>query len=115
MRLRYLISGALLTLLTGCGGDGDSGTAEPVIIREASGVLVHDGQLLIVDDSVNGAYFKVPLDSRQPGTVIELNEALPVRIQLPKVGIWVDLEGIEMLTDGRLALLSERLRSIVGE
>ncbi|MCW5979186.1 MAG: hypothetical protein KIT09_14010 [Bryobacteraceae bacterium] len=91
------------------------GPAEPATIDEASGVAYHDGDLYIVDDSVNGAYFRIPLKGRIFGPVIPLNDMKPIRVELPEVGIWIDLEGIDFLADGRIVLLSERLHSLVGE
>ena len=108
---RDLIICGVAALLAGCGDQ----TAETVIIREASGVVVHDDHLCIVDDSVPGAYFEVPLEGVKPGDVISLNDANPVMVELPRLGIWIDLEAIERLADGRMVVLSERLRSIVGD
>ncbi|MCP5119133.1 MAG: hypothetical protein GY953_50675, partial [bacterium] len=101
----------MLALLAGCVAEAP----EPAVIREASGVIFHEGNLLVVDDSIPGTFFRVPLTERKPNTVIALNDANPVKVELPRIGIWIDLEGIEVLADGRLVLLSERLRSIVGE
>jgi hypothetical protein len=100
----------LLSLLAAC-----SGTTPPgATIKEASGVIRHGDQLYVADDSANGAYFRVPL-REGCGPIIPLNDFDPVRVDLPRVGIWVDIEGIDCLADGRIALLSERLRSLVGE
>ena len=90
-------------------------TAQKAVIEEASGVGYHNGDLFVVDDSLNGAFFKVPLKGKKFESVIPLNDFDPVTIALPEVGIWVDLEGIDFLADGRVILLSERLHSLVGE
>ena len=83
-------------------------------ITEASGVTCLGDELLIVDDSVNGAYFRVSLNGRT-GPLIPLNDSGPVKVDLPRIGVWIDLEGIDVLGDGRVVLLSERLRCLVGE
>ena len=67
----------------------------------------------MVDDSVPSAYFKARLDAH-PGVVIPLNQLRQERVDLPGIGLWVDLESIDFLADGRLVMLSERLRSMIG-
>src|SRR5258705_13118832 len=55
-RIRLVVS--LLLFLVACSTPpGDSGTE----VREASGVFRQSDSLLVVDDSVSGAYFKVSL------------------------------------------------------
>lgn len=71
--------------------------------------------MCIVDDSVNGAYFRIPLRGLTFGPLISLNMLNPERVELREVGPWVDLEGIDCLADGRIAVLSERIRGLVGE
>jgi hypothetical protein len=68
--------------------------------------------LLVVDDSDVGAYFRVPI-GRLPGPLFDLNSLKPQRIPLKNKGLGVDLESIGVLADGRVVLLSERLRSLV--
>lgn len=110
MSANYLIVCLLVLLLSACSG----GTAPSATIVEASGVIRLGDELCIVDDSANGAYFRVRVSERS-GPLIPLNDFHPVRVELPRVGIWIDLEGIECLADGRIVLLSERLRCLVGE
>ncbi len=81
-------------------------------IREASGVTRMGDSLLIVDDSDVGAYFKVTI-GKLPGPLFDLNSLKPQRVMLKQSGLGVDLESIGVLADGRIVLLSERLRSLV--
>lgn len=90
-----------------------SGPSAEVV--EASGVTPCDGHLCVVDDSVQGAYFRLSLPPDAQGKLIALNDLHPVKVKLANVGLLVDLEGIDQLADGRLVLLSERLHSLVGE
>lgn len=82
------------------------------LIREASGVTRMGDSLLIADDSDVGAYFRVPIN-KLPGPLFDLNSLKPQRIPLHARGLGVDIESIGVLADGRVALLSERLRSLV--
>jgi len=102
----------LIALLLG-GSQASPPPTTPIL--EASGVVCQNGHLLIVDDDAPGVYFQIPLpEDAAPGSVITLNEAYPVRVELPNLGIWIDLESIGLLADGRIVVLSERLRSLVG-
>ena len=83
-------------------------------IREASGVVRMGDSLLIVDDSEIGAYFKVTI-GKLPGPLFDLNKLKPQRIALRERGLGVDIESIGVMADGRVALLSERLRSLVSD
>jgi hypothetical protein len=81
-------------------------------IREASGVARIGRHLLIADDSTVGQYFRVTLP-RVPKPLMILNELDPQPVRLKQASLAIDLEGIEVLADGRVAVLSERLRSLV--
>ena len=83
-------------------------------IREASGVVRMGDSLLIADDSEIGAYFKVTI-GKLPGPLFDLNKLKPQRIALRERGLGVDIESIGVMADGRVALLSERLRSLVSD
>ena len=81
-------------------------------IREASGVARMGQHLLIADDSTVGQYFRVTLP-RAPKPLMILNELDPQPVRLKQASLAIDLEGIDLLADGRVAVLSERLRSLV--
>jgi hypothetical protein len=83
-------------------------------VREASGVFRQGDTLLVVDDSVSGAYFSVPIAGER-GPLIALQRPGVRRIPLPASPLVPDFEGIDRLADGKLVFLSERLRSLVGE
>lgn len=100
---------AIVLVAAGCRG------LPPAEVVEASGVALCGGYLCVVDDSVQGAYFRLELPPATQGRLIALNDLRPVKIPLPNVGLLVDLEGIDRLADGRIVLLSERLHSLVGE
>ena len=87
---------------------------QSAVIREASGVVRMGDSLLIVDDSEIGAYFKVTI-GKLPGPLFDLNKLKPQRIALRDRGLGVDIESIGVMADGRVALLSERLRSLVSD
>ena len=91
-----------------------SAQPQPRGIVEASGITRAGDTLLVVDDSDVGAYFRVPLP-KAPQPLLDLNALKPSRVQLKNKGLGVDLESIGMLADGRVALLSERLRSLVSD
>ncbi|MCC6539742.1 MAG: hypothetical protein IT162_19495 [Bryobacterales bacterium] len=90
--------------------------SQPRGIVEASGVTRAGDVLLVVDDSDIGAYFRVPLPKPSAlKPLLDLNTLKPHRVELKNKGLGVDLESIAMLADGRVALLSERLRSLVSD
>ncbi len=85
------------------------------VLNEVSGVTLHNGALYIVDDSIQGAYFRVSLGQPTIGRPIPLNSLHPEKVPLREVGPWVDLEAIDCLADGRIAVLSERIRGLIGD
>ncbi len=85
--------------------------AEAIPIFEASGVARQGDALLLVDDGVNGAYLRFALQGEH-GPEIGLDPSRIERIPLPHGYIATDLEGIDILADGRVVVLSERLRSL---
>jgi len=84
---------------------------QPSFITEASGVVRQGDTLLIVDDGQPGAYFRLPLDG-QKGPLIPLNPERLERVPVPNANLVTDLEAIDLLADGRVVILSERLRAL---
>lgn len=82
-------------------------------MEEASGITRLADRLLIVGDKNPGAYYTYPLATAQD-LRIALDPALQTPISLPEGAGALDLEGIAVLADGRVAVLSERLRALVG-
>lgn len=101
------ITGWLLT------GAVSTGSARP-LLEEASGLVRVGDFLAVISDKSPGRYFLVPLPSLTAG-VAPIEPARVRVIEWPSAAIALDLEGIAMLGDGRLVLLSERLRSLVDE
>lgn len=85
--------------------------AETIEIREASGIARHGEYLLIVDDSQHGSYFRFQLQG-ETGPMIGLDPARLERVPLPHSSMATDLESINVLADGRVVVLSERLRAM---
>ena len=83
-------------------------------VAEASGVTRHGDRLLIVSDSDPGAYYSFPLTGAE-GPVIEMPANSVTRHHLTGNELGVDLEAIDVLADGRIVALSERLRSILSD
>ena len=88
--------------------------AESIPIREASGITRLGNDLLIVDDSQNGAYFRFALAGER-GPMIRLTPERLSRVPLPHASMATDLEAINVLSDGRVVVLSERLRALFGQ
>lgn len=86
------------------------------LIAEASGVARLGDYLLIADDAAVGAYYRVNI-SKNPADnfLFDLNALKPQRVPLKHRGLGVDIESIGVLADGRIALLSERLRSLITD
>ena len=87
--------------------------AENFAIAEASGVVRSGDDLLIVDDGRRGAYFRLSLRGRK-GPLIPIEPGALESIQLPYGSMITDTESIEVLGDGRVVVLSERLRALFG-
>ena len=85
----------------------------------ASGVIRHFGDLLIVSDDSPGCYFRVQIPGGAPSH-IQIPVEHAKRCELfpgcsSSLGLVVDLESIDILADGRIVMLSERLRSIIDD
>jgi hypothetical protein len=87
------------------------GQQPPPAIREASGIVRSGDDLLIVDDSQNGAYFRFSLKG-ETGPRILIESSRLERVPLPQSSMATDLESINVLADGRVVVLSERLRAM---
>jgi hypothetical protein len=91
----------------------------PKGVNGASGVVRHRGDLLIVSDDSPGCYFRVQIPEEAPSH-IQIPEEGAERCELfpgcsSSLGLAVDLESIDLLADGRIVVLSERLRSIMDD
>ncbi len=102
-------------MLTACGvsSNQDPWTKDATSIEEVSGVVVRDGYIYLVDDSNRNMVFRARMPA-EPGSIIDLT-TLPLERREFGIGILTDLESVEFLADGRLVILSERLRALASE
>jgi hypothetical protein len=90
------------------------GYAQPRGVMEASGVTRLGPNLIVVTDSDPGAYYTVPVRDND-AKIIPINAASIRRHAFVASGLASDLEGVDVLPDGRIVALSERLHALVGE
>lgn len=83
-------------------------------VAEASGVARKGDRLLVVSDADPGAYYEFNL-AGIAGPVIQMPLASVTRHRLTGDELGVDLEAIDVLADGRIVALSERLRALLSE
>lgn len=80
----------------------------------ASGIVRQGNTLLIAADKVPGVYFQYDLED-------EKGPAIPLQLQklhckiIPQADLSLDLEGINILADGRIVVLSEALFALINE
>lgn len=87
---------------------------QSIVICEASGITRVDDKLLIVGDDADGRYFELPLNG-QTGPVIPIDPVNVKEVPLPGAELAMDLEGIDILADGRIAVLSEQLHCLIAQ
>ncbi|NIM98001.1 MAG: hypothetical protein GTO24_07975 [candidate division Zixibacteria bacterium] len=113
MRIRsyvsYVIVGLILTSTCSQSSNGD----RSVILQEASGIARLEDKLIMVGDDADGRYFELKLEG-QKGPIIPIDPREVKEMILPGAELAMDLEGIDVLADGRIALLSEQLRCLVA-
>jgi hypothetical protein len=83
-------------------------------VAEASGVARKGDRLLVVSDADAGAYYEFILAGTL-GPAIQMPLASVTRQDLTGGELGVDLEAIDVLADGRIVALSERLRSLLSK
>jgi len=105
------MSSILITLaLAACSQHTDTAAAASRL-AEASGILFNSDTLFIVSDDVAGSYFTLPAGDIESG-FIPIDTARLTRTSIPGAELFRDLESIERLADGRIALLSEDLHAL---
>ena len=107
MRRFFTLMAAGLCPLLAAAASGDT-----VSLGEVSGVARMGDHLLVVDDGHPGVYFRIPLEGR-PGPTIPLGGVDVERVSIQSSPFVSDLESIEVLRDGRVVVLSERLRMLL--
>lgn len=103
------VAGQLKELLSQ--DDGDGAGRRP-IAEQASGLVRKDAAVLIVDDESAGGYFRYPVPDELPA---RLEPSAFEWIRISAGTLAVDIEGVEVLCDGRKVLLSERLRKLITD
>src|SRR5439155_13225990 len=83
-------------------------------VIEASGVARQGDQLIVVTDATPGVYYTLDI-GREPGPLIDLSAEKLVRHELHGATLAIDFESVDVLADGRIVALSERLRSLISE
>ena len=99
----------VITLFHACGYSQDFNLSSEV--TEASGIASLDENILIVSDNDPGSYFIFPVKDISDG-LTEITKASLVSI--PNADLAYDLESIDVLADGRIVVLSERLRMLIS-
>lgn len=102
----------ILLSLHACGGNHNNSSG--TIITEASGIARIDDRLIIVGDDSDGRYFEFPLE-KGCSPVIPIDPEKVKEILLPGAELAMDLEGIDVLADGRIVVLSEQLRCLISK
>lgn len=82
-------------------------------VRELSGVVRQGADLLLVSDDVPGVIFRRPVPAAIAGAHMPDPRTMR-REALPGAALALDPEEVELLADGRMAILSERLHCLVG-
>jgi hypothetical protein len=104
--------GLLAVSALGCVSGGVESSPTPAAsiegIEEASGVTRIGEDLYIVGDHEPGTYYRLPLAGTQPPR-IRIDPARLTRLELAAGPYAADLESINVLPDGRIVILSERL------
>lgn len=80
----------------------------------ASGIVRQGNTLLIAADKVPGSYFQYDLQNEKGRLIPFLPQFLHSKI-IPQAELSLDLEGINILADGRIVVLSETLYSLINE
>jgi hypothetical protein len=83
-------------------------------VRDASGIARVGEYLLIVGDDDPGCYFRFAISAHE-GPEIKINPTGVTRVEWPHASLALDLEAIDVLADGRVVVLSERLRALIGK
>ena len=83
-------------------------------ISDASGIARANDRLLIVGDDESGVYysFRLPSDARDS---YPIDAAKTQKVRLSNGSLASDLEAIDVLADGRVVVVSERLASLIDD
>jgi hypothetical protein len=101
---------ALVPLITSLVCVHPAGSAE---VRDASGIKRVGNYFVLVGDKDPGRFYRFPIPSNG-GRAIAIDPEQAVPVDLPNGTLAIDLEGIDVLADDRVVVLSERLRALIG-
>ncbi len=114
--VRALESFALAITIVAALSYAPLGWAQTRDLTEASGVIRAGESLLIVSDDDSEVYFRVSLSALDLGDeALPLTPTLLETVEMPWKDLFLDLEGIAVLGDGRIVVLSERLRALLDD
>ncbi len=113
MMRKTLFNSTVLFVAMICGFGYTGADDQGVIIKEASGIARDGDRLIIVGDDADGKYFELDLAGRR-GPIIPIDPGSLREITLPGAELAMDLEAIDILADGRIAMLSEQLRCLIA-
>jgi hypothetical protein len=86
---------------------------DPVLVG-ASGISRDGDALIIAADKVPGSYFRYSLTGEKGPRIQLLPEKLERKI-IAETAVALDVEGVNVLADGRIIVLSETLFSLISE
>lgn len=99
-------------MISGCTTGINDGNR--IVVREASDIARVNNKLFIVGDDADGRYFELRLED-QTGSIIPIDSEKVRAVFLPQAELAMDLEGIDNMADGRIAILSEQLHCLIAE
>jgi len=112
--MRYWLEWLTFSLFLTAACVGTLPLSQHTIITEASGIARLGDRLLLVGDDADGKYFEFVMEN--PGARIFPIDPLKVKeVILPHAELAMDLESIDILADGRLAILSEQLHCLIAQ
>ncbi len=112
--MKFLLQ-SVVTLLMTAALPGIALTAgeEGIVVHETSGITRLGDRLIIVSDDADGRYFELMLEGRN-GPIIPIDPEKIREVVLPGASMAMDLEAIDILADGRIVVLSEQQRCLIG-
>jgi hypothetical protein len=85
-----------------------------VMVTEASGIARLGDTLLLVGDDADGKYFEFVMDD-PTARIFPIEPSKLKEVAMPHAELAMDLESIDILADGRLAILSEQLHCLIAQ
>jgi hypothetical protein len=108
--LLFFIAGLAVVCSCSKNHEGEQG----IVIHEASGIARIDDRLIIVGDDADGRYYEMELNGHR-WPIIPIDPHRVREVNMPHAELASDLESIDVLNDGRIAVLSEHLRCLIAK